>query len=67
MHMQVTVEVTDEIRREAEARGIPVVDFVESLVSKGLDVELARPAVMSAIERIRALRLTPAAPGAHRS
>ena len=59
--MQVTVEVTDEFRREAEARGLPIVDFVEMLVHKGLDVVMDRPEVNNAMERIRALRSSPVA------
>ncbi|MGB8259898.1 MAG: hypothetical protein WCE75_06090 [Terracidiphilus sp.] len=59
--MQVFVEVTDEIVREAEKRELPVVDFVETLVARGLDVVMDRPAVMGAIERIRALRTATAA------
>jgi ACT domain-containing protein len=54
--MQVTVDVTDEIRREAESRGLPVIDFVEMLVQEGLNRVLVRPVVDTAIERIRALR-----------
>ena len=54
--MQVSVEVTDEMRREAEARGLPIVDFVENLVARGLEDLRDRSQVNSAIERIRALR-----------
>ena len=54
--MQVNVDVTDEIRREAESRGLPVIDFVEMLIQKGLNSVLVRPAVNTAIDRIRALR-----------
>jgi len=32
--MQVTVDVTDEIRREAESRSLPVIDFVELLIQR---------------------------------
>lgn len=58
--MQIAVEVTDEIRSEAESRGLPVIDFVEILIATGLRAERDRPEVMSAIERIRALRAAPA-------
>ena len=54
--MQLTIQVKEEICREAESRGLPVIDFVESLIHRGFVVELERPAVNSAIERIRALR-----------
>jgi hypothetical protein len=54
--MQVTVTVSDAIIREAGARGLPVVDFIESLIDKGLSVAPERPVLDNAIERIRALR-----------
>ena len=54
--MQVTVTVSDEIVREAGSNGVSVVDFVESLISKGHEAACGRPALSSAIERIRALR-----------
>jgi hypothetical protein len=60
--MQITIEITDEIRREADFRGLPVIDFVESLIARGLHPELDPPVVKSAIERIRALCSAPAAP-----
>jgi ERCC4-type nuclease len=37
-----------------------VIDFVESLIDKGLVEQKERPVLNSAIERIRALRSTPA-------
>ena len=52
--MQVTVTVSDTIVREAGIRGLPVIDFVESLIDKGLSAAQGRPD--SAMERIRALR-----------
>jgi hypothetical protein len=54
--MQVTVTVSDAIVREATVRGLPVIDFVESLIDKGLLAALERPVLDDAIERIRALR-----------
>jgi hypothetical protein len=54
--MQVTVTVSDAIIREAGTRGLPVVDFVESLIDKGLSSPPERPVLDNAIERIRALR-----------
>jgi len=56
--MQIAVTVSDEILREAASRGIPVVDFVESLITRGMEVALDRNSVASAIQRIRALRST---------
>lgn len=54
--MMLTLAVSDEVVREAQVRGVPVVDFVDMLIDKGLGVVLERPALMTAIERIRALR-----------
>jgi hypothetical protein len=54
--MQVTVTVSDTIVREAGIRGLPVIDFVESLIDKGLSAAQGRPVLDSAMERIRALR-----------
>jgi hypothetical protein len=60
--MQITVQISEEIRLAAEARKIPVVDLVEELISKGLNSQRAQPTVTSAIERIRALRSSPLPP-----
>jgi len=54
--MQVTVTVSDAVIREAGTRGLPIIDFIESLIDKGLSVAPERPVVDNAIERIRALR-----------
>jgi hypothetical protein len=54
--MQVTVTVSDEIVREAGIRGLPVTDFVESLIDKGLARTPNRPELNHAMERIRILR-----------
>lgn len=54
--MQITVTVPDEIVREAGARGLPVIDFLESLIDKGFNTAKERPVLSSAMERIRALR-----------
>jgi len=61
--MQVSVDVTDEMRREAEARDLPIIDYVEMLVAKGRRVLDDDPAVASALERIRALRASTPRPG----
>jgi len=54
--MQITVTVSDEVVREAGARGLPVIDFIESLIDGGMRTSKERPTVDDAIERIRALR-----------
>ena len=51
--MQVTVTVSDAIVREAGVRGLPVIDFVESLIDKGMRTAQGRPVLDSAMERIR--------------
>jgi hypothetical protein len=57
--MQITVTFSDAIVREAGARGLAVIDFVESLIDKGMASSAdakERPVLSSAMERIRALR-----------
>ncbi len=61
--MQVSVDVTDEMRREAETRDLPIIDYVEMLVAKGRRVLDDDQAVASAIECIRALRASTPRPG----
>lgn len=58
--MQVPVEVSVEMRQEAESRGLPVIDYVEMLVERGRQAVKEDTTVTSAIERIRALRSSPA-------
>ena len=54
--MQVSVEITDEMRREAEIRGIPVIDYLDLVIQKGRQSLNEGPALSSAMQRIRALR-----------
>jgi hypothetical protein len=54
--MQITVTISDAIVREAAARSLPVIDFVESLIDKGMLAASEPPVFDSAIERIRHLR-----------
>jgi beta-lactam-binding protein with PASTA domain len=54
--MQVTVTISDGIIREAAYRGMNVIEYVESLIDKGLQLQ-TRPALNSAIDRIRAIRM----------
>lgn len=54
--MQISVEVTDEMRREAESRGLPVIDYVDLLVARGRRVLQDEATLSGALERIRALR-----------
>jgi hypothetical protein len=54
--MQVTVTVSDEYVSDAASSGLSVVNYVESLITKGHEVTVGRPAVETAMDRIRALR-----------
>jgi hypothetical protein len=54
--MQVTVTVSDEIAREAGGGGLSIVEYVESLISKGRRESVGGPVLENAIDRIRALR-----------
>ena len=54
--MQITLTVSDSIVREAGKRGLPVIDYIEVLIDKGVTASRERPAMSDAIERIRALR-----------
>ncbi|HEU5349960.1 MAG TPA: hypothetical protein VFU55_00065 [Terracidiphilus sp.] len=56
--MQISVEVTEELRGEAESRGLPLIDYVEFLVDRGRRVLQDESTLSGAIERIRALRAT---------
>ncbi|HUX45862.1 MAG TPA: hypothetical protein VMV57_14030 [Terracidiphilus sp.] len=56
--MQVSLDVTDEMRREAEARGLPVIDYLELLLARGRQALKEESAFSGAMERIRALRMT---------
>jgi len=40
--MQITVQVSEEMRREAEARGLPVIDFYTMLIDRGRDAVIVR-------------------------
>jgi len=53
--MQVTVTIFDAIVREAGVRGLPIIDYVESLIDRGVAAGSAPPVLTSAIECIRAL------------
>jgi hypothetical protein len=56
--MQITITISDDMIREAQARGLSVQQFVESLIDKGFESSQERPVMSTAIERIRALRST---------
>jgi hypothetical protein len=54
--MQITVTVSDAIVREAATRSLSVIDFVESMIDKGMSAAAEPPVLDDAIERIRRLR-----------
>ncbi len=54
--MQITVTVSDAIVRQAATRSLPVIDFVETLIDRGMIAASDPPVFDSAIERIRRLR-----------
>jgi hypothetical protein len=56
--MQITLTISDAVVREAGVRGLPVVDFIESLIDKGMMDTKGRPELSDAMERIRILRST---------
>lgn len=56
--MQIPVEVTEQMCREAESRGLPMIDYVELLLARGRRALQDEDVLNSAIERIRALRAT---------
>jgi hypothetical protein len=53
--MQITVNISKEIVRAAEAHGLAVADYVESLLAGSVESGPASKSVSSAMERIRAL------------
>lgn len=53
--MRVTIEVPENVLQAAEARERHIVEFVEELIVRGLEVLAPRPSMNDAIERIRAL------------
>jgi hypothetical protein len=60
--VRITVEVSEEILKAAEARERHIVEFAEELMARGLETLAPRPSMSDAIERIRALRSATAAP-----
>ena len=54
--MQITLTVSDALVREAGTRGLPVVDYVEMLIDRGIAASQERSTMTEAIERIRVLR-----------
>lgn len=60
--MIISVTVPEAVIRAAQDRNMPVEEFVDTLIDKGMEKATGRPIVGSAIERIRALRTESVAP-----
>ena len=54
--MILSVTVPESVIRAAQDRNIPLDQFVDMLIDKGMEDSIGHPTVSSAIERIRALR-----------
>jgi heme O synthase-like polyprenyltransferase len=54
--MIISITVPDTVVRAAQDRNLSVEEFVDTLIDKGMEKATGRPMVVSAIERIRALR-----------
>ena len=54
--MIISVTVPEAVIRAAQDRNMPVEEFVDILIDRGMDKETGHPKVSNAIERIRALR-----------
>jgi hypothetical protein len=64
--MQVTINVSDEVVREAANQGLNVAQYVESLIAQGPKAE-GTQALSSAIDRIRRLHAAVSSDGTHGS
>ena len=54
--MHVTVRVPNAVVREARVRDIPLIEFVESLIEKGIRGAQGRPDLERAMTRLIAIR-----------
>lgn len=53
--MMITIPISDTVVRAAQEANMPLEEFVDSLIDKGMAKATGRPMVSSAIDRIRAL------------
>ncbi len=60
--MIISVTIPETVIRAAQDRNLSVEEFVDLLIDKGMETATGRPMVSSAMERIRALHSTIAAP-----
>jgi hypothetical protein len=54
--MIVSIPISDAVVRAAQERKMSIEEFVDMLIDKGMKTATGRPALGSAIDRIRALR-----------
>lgn len=54
--MIISIPISDTVVRAAQERNMALEDFVDMLIDKGMESATGRPIVLSAIDRIRALR-----------
>lgn len=63
--MQIAVEVSPQVQNEAATRGLPIHAFIEQLLEAGMHALHEQQSISSAVDRIRALRRSEAAPATH--
>jgi hypothetical protein len=54
--MIISIPISDTVVRAAQEHNMTLEEFVDTLIDKGMEKMTGRPMVMSAIDRIRALR-----------
>jgi hypothetical protein len=54
--MIISIPISDTVVRAAQEHNMSLDEFVDALIDKGMEHMTGRPIVISAIDRIRALR-----------
>jgi hypothetical protein len=54
--MILSIPISDAVVRAAQEHNLTLEEFVDKLIDKGMEQMTGRPTVLSAIDRIRALR-----------
>ncbi|MGA3373650.1 MAG: hypothetical protein ABSC48_18025 [Terracidiphilus sp.] len=60
--MIISIPISDAVVRAAQERKMPIEEFVDMLIDKGMETTTGRPVLGSAIDRIRALHTEIALP-----
>jgi hypothetical protein len=60
--MIISIPISDTVVRAAQEHNMTLEEFVDKLIDKGMEHMTGRPIVMSAMDRIRALRTEVAIP-----